>query len=83
MRSSVRWALAATALALAAPAGCADPVPVAPPDPGPPAEQGRLTIVNGDPGITRLRITVDGRAHEVTGLKPGEVRVLGAPPARE
>jgi hypothetical protein len=78
MRSTLRWALAAAALV-----GCADPVPVAPPEgpppeSPPPAEASQLVIVNGEPGITSLRIVVDGQEQQLTGLRPNEVRAVRA-----
>jgi streptogramin lyase len=35
-----------------------------------------VDVMNGDPGLTHLRLTVNGRRYEVNGLNDGEVRTL-------
>jgi hypothetical protein len=45
-----------------------------------PAEQHWVTLFNGTPGLTSLRITVNGKPLDVTGLKAGEVRKLSLAP---
>ena len=41
-----------------------------------PRAENMITIANGTPGLTNLRITVNGTEFQVDGLKGGEVREL-------
>jgi hypothetical protein len=43
---------------------------------GIPRAENMITIANGTPGLTNLRITVNGTEFQVDGLKGGEVREL-------
>jgi hypothetical protein len=43
---------------------------------GVPQAESKITITNGTPGLTNLRITVNGRQFQAAGLKAGEVREL-------
>ena len=38
--------------------------------------EGKVTIHNGNPGLTNLRITVNGKGFEAAGLKDNEVRTV-------
>jgi hypothetical protein len=41
-----------------------------------PAVESKITITNGDPGLRRLDVTVNGKTWKVTGLADNEVRTL-------
>jgi hypothetical protein len=43
--------------------------------------ESRVTIVNNTPGLTRLKLVVDGHVFEVTGLMDGETRLVDVSPA--
>lgn len=43
---------------------------------GIPPEERFVTVSNGDPGLKGLRIEVNGRKFEMSGLRPGEERTL-------
>ena len=43
---------------------------------GIPQAESKIAITNGAPGLTNLRITVNGWPFQVAGLKAGEVREL-------
>jgi hypothetical protein len=43
---------------------------------GIPQAESKIRITNGDPGLTNLRIVVNGWQFQVAGLKAGEVRDL-------
>ncbi|MFN2471242.1 MAG: hypothetical protein ABR583_09715 [Gaiellaceae bacterium] len=48
-----------------------------------PGAEHQLSIVNGAPGLRRLKITVNGHAFNVTGLRDGEARTLDVASAME
>lgn len=43
---------------------------------GVPQAWSKITILNGDPGLTNLRITANGKLFEVAGLRNNEVRTI-------
>lgn len=50
---------------------------------GLPQAEGKVTVVNGSPGLSALRIEVNGRKFTLGGLKDGEQRTLDASAAMQ